>query len=175
MSPPGEAGKIHIRCRKDTRQRIEAASRVKGGLQMRLTRKKFGVRLREMRRTKGIGLRELARIAKISPAFLSVIESGSAPPPSEKKLKALAKVLGIEGDELVALSGRIPAEIRRIIGKHPREYLDLLRATDELPIEKLRYLQNTGVWLSGAQQSRIQGLEALIAGIKVTDGTNRGP
>jgi len=98
---------------------------------------RFGSRLRSLRATKGLGLRELAQKAKISPAFLSKIESGKEKPPAEKKVRALAKVLDFDPDVLMAESGRLPADVIKIVQKYPQEYLALLRDLRNLDSKEL--------------------------------------
>ena len=103
----------------------------------------FGSQLRALREEKKLGLRELASQAGISPAFLSKIESGKEKPPAERKLRALAKVLEFDPEVLMALAGRLPADIVEIIQKHPREYVTLLRALRRLSAVQLEGLIQT--------------------------------
>ena len=46
----------------------------------------FGARLRELRKQLGLTQRELANIVNVDFTYLSKIEGGTAPPPSEKVL-----------------------------------------------------------------------------------------
>ena len=56
--------------------------------------KQFGQRVRQSRRKAGLGLRELARRAGLSAAYLSKIERGLVPTPSQDKVDSLADALG---------------------------------------------------------------------------------
>lgn len=103
----------------------------------------FGAKLRSMREAKGLGLRELAGRAKISPAFLSKIESGKEKAPAEPKLRALAKFLDINPDLMLAMSGRLSADIVKIIQKHPEEYTALLIGLRALNHQQLQEAGHT--------------------------------
>jgi HTH-type transcriptional regulator, competence development regulator len=87
----------------------------------------FGSTLRSLREEKQLRMTELASKAGISQAFLSKIESGKEKPPAEGKLRALARELDCDPDVLLALAGRLPADVIEIIQKHPRQYVALLR------------------------------------------------
>jgi len=69
----------------------------------------------------------------MSPTYLSKIERGAFPPPSEEKVKAIAKQLGQNEDEFLALAGRVPSDIAEIIRKQPREIAAFLRSAKDLP------------------------------------------
>ena len=65
---------------------------------------------------RGYGLRELARRVGISATYLSRIETGEERrPPSEEALTALARDLAADPDELLALAGRVPADVIDIL------------------------------------------------------------
>src|SRR4030095_16893104 len=55
--------------------------------------KAFGTLARQLRLQKGYSLRELARRIDLSPNFLSKMELGHFPPPSEKKIVLIAEHL----------------------------------------------------------------------------------
>ena len=59
----------------------------------------FGAKLRELRQKLGLTLRELADKVGIDFTYLSKIENGVLPPPSEKVISKLAGVLGADKDE----------------------------------------------------------------------------
>lgn len=83
--------------------------------------KTFGLRLRELRKAKDLTQRELAeKVAARLKAedrrgfdftYLSKIENGKTPPPSVAAVLQLAKILGADADELLALAGRAPADL----------------------------------------------------------------
>jgi transcriptional regulator with XRE-family HTH domain len=87
---------------------------------------KFGTRLRELRKKADLSLRELAANVHIDFTYLSKIENGVLPPPSEKVILHLAESLGADKDDLLMLAGRIPPDIAEILTN--RETIKHLRA-----------------------------------------------
>ncbi len=88
--------------------------------------REFGARLRELRTQAGLNQRELADKVGVNFTYLSKIESGVMPPPSEKVILRLAEVLNADRDELMTLAGKIPPDIVQILKN--REALQLLRS-----------------------------------------------
>jgi len=88
--------------------------------------KEFGVRLKVLRLQAGMMQRELAGLVNIDFTYLSKIENGVMPPPSDKVILQLAKALHADSDELITLAGRIPADIVEIL--RDREALQMLRS-----------------------------------------------
>jgi len=80
-------------------------------------------------------LRQVAMAAGLEPSFLSKIERGIAPPPSEAKIKALAEALGEDPDVLLALAGKVSADLQEVIRKRPTLFADLLRQLRYAPDE----------------------------------------
>lgn len=98
----------------------------------------FGLRLRELRQRAGLSQRELAEKVGVNFTYLSKIESGAMPPPSQKIILKLAEVLNVDQDELTILAGKIPADIAEIL--KDREILERLRArlaTKETAMQRL--------------------------------------
>jgi HTH-type transcriptional regulator, competence development regulator len=89
---------------------------------------RFGAHLRKLRVQRGIGLRKLAMTVGISATYLSKVERGEMPPPAERQVLALARILGQDEDVFLGMAGRIASDLPAIIKKHPREYAGLLRA-----------------------------------------------
>ncbi|MFQ6122105.1 MAG: helix-turn-helix domain-containing protein [Dehalococcoidales bacterium] len=86
----------------------------------------FGARLRELRIQAHLTQRELADKVNIDFSYLSKIENGILPPPSEKVILRLSGVLNADKDELITLAGRIPSDIAQMLKN--RETLQLLRS-----------------------------------------------
>ncbi len=86
----------------------------------------FGASLRQLRIQAGLNQRELADRINVDFSYLSKIESGVAPPPSEKVISQLAEALNTDKDELTILAGRIPPDIAQILQN--RETLQRLRS-----------------------------------------------
>jgi len=99
---------------------------------------RFGDQLRRLRLQRGIGLSKLARAIGISPTYLSKIERGELPPPAERQVVAISKILGLDEDVFLAMAGRIASDLPAIIKDHPSEYAALLRAFRNLRGSDLR-------------------------------------
>ena len=101
---------------------------------------KFGKTIRKLREERNISIAELARKVGMSPTYLAPIERDVFPPPAEGKVKRIAKALGQDPDEFLALAGRVATDLHRIIRKQPAQMARLLRAVDgfsESEINKL--------------------------------------
>jgi transcriptional regulator with XRE-family HTH domain len=103
-------------------------------------RETFGALVRRERAAKEIGLREMAKMIGVSPTYLSKIERDEFLPPAEDKVKAIAKIIGRDADELLALAGRVSSDITEIIKRHPVELGALLRTAKGLRVEDLARL-----------------------------------
>ncbi len=93
---------------------------------------KFGEFVRRQRAAKEIGLREMAKMIGVSPTYLSKVERDEFPPPAEDKVKAIAKIIACDADDLLARAERVSTDISDIIKRHPIELAALLRATKGL-------------------------------------------
>ena len=93
---------------------------------------RFGEFVRGERQAKELGLREMAKMIGVSPTYLSKVERDEFPPPAEDKVKAIAKVIGCNEDELLARAGRVSTDLSDIIKHRPVELAALLRTTKNL-------------------------------------------
>jgi transcriptional regulator with XRE-family HTH domain len=100
-------------------------------------REKFGALIRREREAKEIGLREMAKMIGVSPTYLSKIERDEFSPPAEDKVKAIAKIIECDADDLLARAGRVSTDISGIIKRHPVELAALLRTTRGLKAEEI--------------------------------------
>jgi len=98
-------------------------------------REKFGAYIRRRRAEKEIGLREMAKMIGVSPTYLSKVERDEFPPPAEDKVKAIAKIIECDADELLARAGRVSSDISDIIKRRPVELAALLRTTKGMTAE----------------------------------------
>jgi transcriptional regulator with XRE-family HTH domain len=105
------------------------------------TAKTLGDVLRQARLDKDLGLRELARHLDKSPSYISDIENDRRVP-SEEVLAALAKLLGLDFEQLMALAGRLGAETRRLVERSP-EAVALFRKISSLRPDQLRRITQT--------------------------------
>ncbi len=102
--------------------------------------KTFGATIRAWREEKEIGLRRFADMVGMSPTYLSKVERDEFPPPGEEKIKAIAKELDRDSDELLALAGRVASDLEEIIQQNPREMATFLRAARSLPSKDIEQL-----------------------------------
>jgi len=81
----------------------------------------FGIRIRELRHREGdMSLRELARRVGISPSYLSQIEQGKLPPPSNIFLIThLAQELNEDPIKLARLARRPTHSLSDLLSDHP--------------------------------------------------------
>jgi transcriptional regulator with XRE-family HTH domain len=101
---------------------------------------KFGEFVRRAREAKDIGLREMAKMIGVSPTYLSKIERDEFKAPTEDKVRAIAKIIGCDEDELLARAGRVSTDLSDIIKRHPVELGALLRTTKGLTAEDIARL-----------------------------------
>jgi transcriptional regulator with XRE-family HTH domain len=100
-------------------------------------KKSFGALVRQEREAKEIGLREMAKMIGVSPTYLSKVERDEFAPPAEDKVRAIAKIIGRDVDELLALAGRVASDLSEIIKRHPIELAALLRTTKGLTADDM--------------------------------------
>ena len=82
---------------------------------------------------RAFSVRQLASRVGIEPSYLSKIERGEFPPPSEDVIGKLAEELGEDRDILLALAGKVSTDLRQAILKRPRLVAQLLREVRDLP------------------------------------------
>jgi transcriptional regulator with XRE-family HTH domain len=80
---------------------------------------RFGTFIRRGREDKKIGLREMAKMIGVSATYLSKVERDEFPPPTEERVKAIAKIIDCDADDLLARAGRVATDISDIIKRHP--------------------------------------------------------
>jgi transcriptional regulator with XRE-family HTH domain len=107
---------------------------------MGFTREKFGAFIRRERESKEIGLREMAKRVGVSPTYLSKVERDEFPAPAEDKVRAIAKIIECDTDDLLARAGRVSSDITDIIKRHPVALAALLRTTKGLSAEDISRL-----------------------------------
>jgi transcriptional regulator with XRE-family HTH domain len=78
-------------------------------------------------------LRRVAAAIGVEPSYLSKVERGEQPPPSERTIVALAHELGENPDVLLALAGKVSEELQQIIRKRPELFAELIRELKDLP------------------------------------------
>lgn len=78
-------------------------------------------------------LRQVAKRVELEPAYLSKIERGEFPPPSEEAICRLAKDLGLDRDVLLAMAGKVSSDLQAIILKRPMLFSELIRQLKKVP------------------------------------------
>lgn len=101
---------------------------------------KFGAFIRRQRESRDLGLREMAKMIGISPTYLSKIERDEFPPPAEDRVRAIAKIIECDPDDLLARAGRVSSDITDIIKRQPVQLSALLRTTKGLSTDDIAHL-----------------------------------
>jgi transcriptional regulator with XRE-family HTH domain len=103
-------------------------------------KEKFGAFIRREREAREIGLREMAKMIGVSAPYMSKVERDEYPPPAEDKVKAIAKIIECDADDLLARAGRVSSDLSEIIKRHPVELGALLRTTKGLTADDVAKL-----------------------------------
>ena len=98
----------------------------------------FGERVRELRKAKGMNQRALGAAIGLDFTYLSKIETGSLPPPSDAAIQRFAETLGANFEELLGLTRKVPADLSRTLAAAPIEATILVRRLKTLSSEQLR-------------------------------------
>ena len=98
----------------------------------------FGVHIRQTREAlrkddRNFSLRKVAQRIGVEPAYLSKIERGDVPAPSEATTKKLAAELDQDPDVLLAMGGKVSGDLQAIIRKRPKLFADLIRELKAAP------------------------------------------
>ncbi|KAB2919125.1 MAG: helix-turn-helix transcriptional regulator [Hyphomicrobiaceae bacterium] len=78
-------------------------------------------------------LRQVAQRIDVEPAYLSKVERGLVPPPSEATIVRLAGDLGEDPDMLLALAGKVSSDLQAIILRRPKQFAELIRQLRDAP------------------------------------------
>jgi transcriptional regulator with XRE-family HTH domain len=98
----------------------------------------FGDHVRTLREEKRDGdpsfsLRQVAARVGIEPTYLSKLERGELPPPSEQTTRKLARELGEDTDVLLALAGKVSSDLQDVIRRRPKLFAELIRQMKNAP------------------------------------------
>jgi transcriptional regulator with XRE-family HTH domain len=110
----------------------------------------FGETLRKIRINSGLGLRELARLINKSPGYLSDVENGHVPPPSEAVILDISTALKVDKKDLLVAASKVDPELSNYVAQKP-EAADFLRMARDHKFE-----QND--WEKITQLAKIAGL-----------------
>jgi len=78
-------------------------------------------------------VRKVAGRIGIQPSYVSKVERCEVPPPSEATILRWAEVLGEDPDILLALAGKVSADLRAVIVKRPKLFAQLIRELKDAP------------------------------------------
>jgi HTH-type transcriptional regulator, competence development regulator len=109
----------------------------------------FGRRIQELRRAKGLTQRQLATTLDIDFTYLSKLENNRGDAPGDQTIRNLARALEADEDELFALAGKVPAELRERAERDP-EFAMLLRRMPRLPEDVLQR------WIRDAKKQQLR-------------------
>ena len=110
----------------------------------------FGDHLRGLRKQAGLSQRELAAQAGIDFTYLSKIENGRVDPPGEATMRAIARALGVDAEDLLARARKMPRDLKRLVAQGTPEKALLLRRIAQTPLtperveRMLRMLEEDG-------------------------------
>jgi HTH-type transcriptional regulator, competence development regulator len=91
----------------------------------------FGETIKRHRRELVLTQRQVAEKLGIDVTYLSKLENGRGEAPSEKLVRELASELKADPEELLALAGRVPSEIREL-AQGDVEFARFLRRLPEM-------------------------------------------
>ncbi len=91
----------------------------------------FGKLLRSLRLARGVGLRELSRRIEKSPGYLSDVESGNVPPPSEETIVQIATALDVDKKALLNAAKKVDPELSEYVAEQPQAADFLRMAKDQ--------------------------------------------
>lgn len=84
--------------------------------------------------------RQVALRIEVEPSYLSKVERGLIPPPSEEKILRLADELDLDADTLLALAGKVASDLQETIRERPRMFGHLIRELRDAPDEGIMML-----------------------------------
>ena len=98
----------------------------------------FGEYIRQQREAlresdRRYSVRQVAARVGIEPSYLSKIERGQQPPPSEETTRKLADDLDENADVLLAMAGKVSGDLREVIIRRPQLFAELLRQLKDTP------------------------------------------
>ena len=130
-------------------------------------KEQFGAFIRRKREEKELGLREMAKKIGVSPTYLSKCERDEFPPPAEDRVRAIAKELGCDVDDLLARAGRVSSDISDIIKRHPVQLAALLRTTKGMSADDINRLAavSTAPWAVSPAMDEASTMTVSLRGL----------
>jgi transcriptional regulator with XRE-family HTH domain len=78
-------------------------------------------------------VRKFAAKIGVQPSYISKVEREEVAPPSEATIIRMAEALRADPDVLLALAGKVSADLRDVIMKRPALFADLIRQLKDAP------------------------------------------
>jgi transcriptional regulator with XRE-family HTH domain len=105
----------------------------------------YGAYLRRSRLDRGLTQKQLAEMVGVDFTYVSKVENGRLPAPSEATITQLAKALKADPDAHLAQAKKVPLDVRSRYASYPVEATRLLRALHErkLPASVYAELRQT--------------------------------
>lgn len=102
------------------------------------TQATFGQYVRRLREQlsesdSAFSLRQVASRCGVTAAYLSRVERDEVSPPGEETLVKLAHDLGEDPDVMLAMAGKISADLRSAILARPQLFAELIRSIKSMP------------------------------------------
>lgn len=99
----------------------------------------FGQRIQRLRRERRLTQRQVAADLGLDFTYLSKLENGRGELPGEETVRKLATVLETDEEELLALAGKVPSELRSR-AQHDLEFARFLRRLPNATDKELQYM-----------------------------------
>jgi len=103
----------------------------------------FGQALRDLRRAKGVSQRGLAEKVGVDFSYISKIENDRLRPPAADTIVKICEALEAQPDTLLALTGKIPSEIKDALGSSPAA-MQFMRNAHSLHLTEQEWAELTG-------------------------------
>jgi transcriptional regulator with XRE-family HTH domain len=133
----------------------------------------FGQKIRDYRiNNTSLSLRKLAEKVGISPTYLSRIETGKEPPPSEDIIIRFAQALDIDEDELLSHADKISPDLLKTIREHPGlfpSFIRTVRDVDQTRLEDIlglvQFIQSRSLRMKQTEWKHVEKIiKSLLSG-----------
>lgn len=98
----------------------------------------FGQKLRAIRRATGITQRKLAELIGVDFSYISKLENDRLPSPAADTVVRICGALGVNPDELLASTGKIPMQIQHSVGSS-RAAIRFLRSAQGMQLTEAEW------------------------------------
>ena len=107
--------------------------------------RKFGRYIRQRREALRLqdprfSVRQVATRVGVEPSYLSKVERDLEGPPSERRVRALARELSEDPDYLLAMAGKVSSDLHRAICHRPQLFATLIREIERLSDDAINKL-----------------------------------